>query len=958
MGKRTIGKAARALASLALCLSLGLGLCGRAAAAGYQDLGTLRVSVNGEIYGAQALRGDGGDIYLPASVGNALGRTLPTISYDGQVWANVSETDSCVYDEALSSLYIWDGLPAQAPTADKLYPALGDVSDGPITYREFFQMLDAAAEIAAGSVPSGWAVQFSGARNSDREMNRLGGCLAILYLAAALGGEYSEFNADWGPVNDRIGDGVWEETDAVYWSEDRPEMREFFPNYYDGYGGTGLGGFQEAEYIYEKTTDENGQERWIWNVFGVAYRYCIGRASLISGNTLYDYDTKANSLHFDRPLTKRDAAAALTRLIDSVPGSPNTPATKVGLNDPEARQADASILTPELLDWAKNQALPERWNGGVLSPNQDYESRSIDVQRAELTARKLSEYGFNCLRYMLTYQTLFDTRVTTVNLSELRKLDQVVAAALRYNLHLNLVTFSMPGRWSDHTADFQTGGEFDLFTNADRQTEALAVWALLAERYRDVPAAALSFQPLWEVMNQNLSTGCPVEPYTTQDAAPVYAELAKTIHAIDPDRLVIYEPTADNREDQTREEAAPFQEAMEGNKTGGPVQLLTNFCATAYVYAEMPPVGTGADIDNHTHSMFKPEYPVTVYEAQTEIRPGTPLLIKSLPAGTTVTVFLERNDPGAVTITADGNQLLTEPLEEGDYSAGLSPLSGLYPYAESGKSIAVTLSQETAELSIAFESESENGFLRWSGIRVDLPEEYARERWWFPSDYDAFLESGETGPHLVPELRQTSRILISPVGGRPSAPITVDAENLSYSTDYVADRAGRETVFRWGETVSGFAPGSATRVERAAFSIGTHYSSALAYYGDVLDMCDAYGLGWFTNDTAFNELFQSRVEEDPASTRYVGGAYTPCADGSVLRELLQLYQDHMPEGKALPPTEQYPPAGSQVFLAAYSPQGQMLSIEEGDPAQWPPSQSGTNRRAFLTDRDFRPLETR
>jgi len=87
----------------------------------------------------------------------------------------------------------------------------------------------------------------------------------------------------------------------------------------------------------------------------------------------------------------------------------------------------------------------------------DYNFVGMPVTDAEL--RNVANWGFNSARVMLTYQTLFDQDANTVNTAQLRQLDRLVAAAMKYNLHLNIVTFSMPGRWArfDSTTFTSTG---------------------------------------------------------------------------------------------------------------------------------------------------------------------------------------------------------------------------------------------------------------------------------------------------------------------------------------------------------------------------------------------------------------------------------------------------------------------------------------------------------------------
>ena len=71
---------------------------------------------------------------------------------------------------------------------------------------------------------------------------------------------------------------------------------------------------------------------------------------------------------------------------------------------------------------------------------------------SEEEMKQAANWGFNSVRVMLTYRTFFDEDANTVDLNKLKQLDKLVAAAMRYNLHLNLVTMTVPGRWRVNSA--------------------------------------------------------------------------------------------------------------------------------------------------------------------------------------------------------------------------------------------------------------------------------------------------------------------------------------------------------------------------------------------------------------------------------------------------------------------------------------------------------------------------
>lgn len=928
---------------LALCLTAGL--CAPAGAADGEDtrLRTLRVSVNGDVYQSLALlEGANGNIWLPAAtVVEFLEECPETREIDGTLWGDVSAAaDSCVYDEALGSLYIWNGLPEVGEAADVLYPEFGEPSDRTLTYREFFGMLDEAVKLANQEKLAQWQTVLPQARESEREMSRFEGAEAILHMVVTLGGEYSEFNADWSGIHSEMGDGIWEEVGRV------PNHEDLIPDPHPPYT---LGGFQEAQYVHNNTT---------WGAEGVATCYTYGRVSLVSGRILFDYDREARSMHFDQPLTARAAAQALTRLVDSVSTSPHTQTTYT-LNDPTALHYDEGIITPELLAWAEEMPAvsgdnPPRWNGVVMSQFGDYNNHNLlERNYFENSAKKLSELGFNSIRYMFTYQTLFNKGVTQVDVNKLRHLDQLVAYAMRYRIHLTLVTFSMPGRWTENYEDFTSQGEFDLFKDPVKQEQANAIWRMLATRYQDVPSSVLSFQPLWEVLNYNLSTGLSYDPYGPEDVAPVYAGLVETIHECDSDRLVICEPTANNNPEQIVSGSQAIWDAV---RKLGNVQMLSNFCSTAYVYAEMP--GTaGAHIDFWTHSMFKPSYPVTIYCLKNWVSQGYPLILNGgLPAGTQIEWYLDNSTDGTLEILSDSGTIYSEQLFTKTYNHVKGPLSGYYPYSESDKKIAFTLPANTGSVQFTFSGSTP---FNWCGLKLTLPAEYAQERWWYTSGYDQYQE-GESD-YKPPEKRPTSEILLCPRWSEDNVDTaTIHADTLTYTTRTVLEEANRDSIFQWGQAISRFAPGSATRIESAAFSLGTDYPSALAYYGDFLDMCDEYGIGWFSNDFHANGFFRFEGDWD---SLFPGSEYTACADGQALKEMLQLYQSHMPvriPASQMAVNYEGAPKDGRLFLAGYDGNGRMASLEEhglagsGGGFLFLP-QEGVDYRAFLVDGQFRPV---
>ncbi|MGB4659864.1 MAG: hypothetical protein WBI07_11820 [Mobilitalea sp.] len=843
----------------------------------YATYDEYRITVDGTVYQTKAYITQKNEVYVTSTVAKTLLGKKPsvTVMINGKTYASLSglakqcKVASYEYDNVMKASYIWTKNDNKFSDENRIkYYALGTPSEKQITYKEFFKLLDKTIKIADSKKYKKWNSMLKEARKSSRKMTRVEGMMAILYAAVTIGSDYSEFNINWSKINDEIGEKCWDEIDQL---QETSNLFQYLKNSYP----YDLGGFKETKYVYDG-----------WNVVAVAYRYSFGRSSLLNNQTLFDYDAINKNMHMSSIMTYSDALNALSRLLDSVEKK-ETEDQYISLSDQQVLSYDKSIITTELLEQAENMNNIKNgdvsdWCGFVLNGH-SYENRKIDANQFDIDAKHMSEWGFSVVRYMITYQSLFDKRVTKVDQTQLKKLDRLVASAIKYNIHLNLVTFSMPGRWPNNDFNTYTStGEFDLFTNEDRQKEAYAVWELLAKRYQNIPSSVLSFCPLWEVQNYNLSTGLPVEPYTPEQVAVVYEKLVSTIKKYGNDRLVIYEPTANSSSDFMVQDSQEIQDAIQGKYYN--VQMITNFCEMPYVYAEMTAV-EGEHIDNNNHSMFKPGYPTTIYAAkycfkQKEFMEFDGDLVK----GTTLKLYLSKVEgEGTFKVTGNGKELYSEQLSTKNYKTD-SPLSRYYPYAKSDKCISITLTEEIDDLKIEYSGD----YWEWSGIDVTLPKKYEVKRWWNTSSYDLFLEGKEeTLSAISPKLKSTSNIMISPNNDYSGDKITIHSD-ISFTSNAVIAQANKETINQWGDVIAEFAPNSLVRCEAANFNSGTDLESALSYYEDFLEMCKKNKLGWLSNDYDAIMAYESEF----ASFKFCGVQSVQYDESYLLVELLKFYQKY------------------------------------------------------------------
>ena len=349
------------------------------------------------------------------------------------------------------------------------------------------------------------------------------------------------------------------------------------------------------------------------------------------------------------------------------------------------------------------------------------------------------------------------------------------------------------------------------------------------------------------------------------------------IRAEDPDRLVIYEPTATNHELDIIRESTPIKAVADSK---GNAIISYNFCQTAYVYACMT-VTEGEHIDNMNSSMQIPEYPHYNYSVASSVLVGAPIVLDGLlPAGTTIDLYLERSSiGGTLQISADGICLYSEALEDAEYTIS-ERLSGSYPFATSEKQISVTLTEDTEELEISC---LRDGGFDLCGIYLTLPEKYAVERWYYAQAYDVYMGLEEEQGVFK---KRDSGVMLAPQHYDSGRHITIH-DDLSYTSEHIYQEASAETISAWSEAIAAFDGNCVIRFERADFS-GTTWASMSAYYEDLLKSFEDYGFSWWSNDwwILTEEYPQTRIIAECPSTEYAGYEHFNLE----LLQLLQKYQ--------------------------------------------------------------------
>ena len=120
--------------------------------------------------------------------------------------------------------------------------------------------------------------------------------MAVLKCALTLGDSFTEFNSDWLPVNDAIGEKVWDEINNI------PNPYQYINNDYP----YNSGGFTKDKYIYD------------WDFMSVAYRYAFGECRRRVENRYSTMMSQRNSMRPDDIMSYSEAMRAAIRLYESV----------------------------------------------------------------------------------------------------------------------------------------------------------------------------------------------------------------------------------------------------------------------------------------------------------------------------------------------------------------------------------------------------------------------------------------------------------------------------------------------------------------------------------------------------------------------------------------------------------------------------------------------------------------
>ncbi len=194
--------------------------------------------------------------------------------------------------------------------------------------------------------------------------------------------------------------------------------------------------------------------------------------------------------------------------------------------------AAAGLLPSAVLRGATAPAAekPPRWRGFNLL--EKFISAVANKPFREEDFAWIAEWGFNFVRLPMSYLCWSDAKHwREFREPVLREIDAGVAWGRQYGVHVNLNFHRAPG----YSVDASVAEPFNLWTDAEALEACAWHWRAFAQRYRDVPGSALSFNLLNEPATQS-----PTSTVWVDDAsyARVVRALVAAIRAESPGRPI------------------------------------------------------------------------------------------------------------------------------------------------------------------------------------------------------------------------------------------------------------------------------------------------------------------------------------------------------------------------------------------------------------------------------------
>ena len=582
--------------------------------------------------------------------------------------------------------------------------------------------------------------------------------------------------------------------------------------------------------------DDDVENKWDEAIHAILWN--ASHVSNISGIEIVGFDTEDIKWSWNKPFTWENAVRAITRLHDSF----EPEIVYASIDDPRVTTPDASIITPELIASAAKKEIHDikdlprqigffcgEGNGDLTQP-----------WRFGTTAKDIKEWaswGFNSLKYVPSWRHLFNNDMEA-NLSVFKSLDEMVAAAMEYGVHLYFGFCAVPGYGMYWAENFRDDYIMDTdILNPEKRQKAVNIWKAIATRYKDVPNVNLSFCPIQEITALYSPDGFGEgQSFTPEQILDFVDIMVDAIKEVTPERFIFYDalcfnlPTKNN--DLMPMAQQQYKHMTEKYKN---TRLVNNHMDMGYMFYEYSQ-GDG-NIDWAHHSVWVPTYPITLYDANSMIHDDNMLTIDGcLPEGTSIDFYIADADNATMIIAADSKTLYEETLN-GDFNMGYANAWG-EQFKKSDKKVTVTLNHDTKKVVLSASA----GIFNWCGIEVKLPKSYTVSRWWKPSGWD--VELGLITEEEVSQgwtMKPTSSVQIGSFtkdwdGGGLNITIKDD---VTFTSDHYYSISNKEITEQMVKEVCENFPKWSCRFEDV---LVTDMAGALNYWDETLEIFQRYNI--------------------------------------------------------------------------------------------------------------------
>jgi hypothetical protein len=707
------------------------------------------------------------------------------------------------YDDVLKAVYIWRQFTyytsADEEIARAVYFGLVPTTarqnlDAQITSKEFAEMLIRFVEKTDASKLAKWKEIAKLVLVSERKIDYEDAMFALSIAGELVGRNFLTRPSE--SLNEAVFEKFGEK--GFHFRFDYPEWPEsVWKRPVTLQGGT----------VYRVDSPfPSDDQRQYWtsdNFANFSWDFAMSKASSYNAMPLIVFGNK----NFNSPLSRRDAIKAVDRLYESP-----QPLNLIPYEQAAAKTYDKNIIPASLLknaEWLPTPTVKEfpYYTGFAYS--------DIGRHYYEQDFRAISEWGFNHIRFIIATSSFLCNRdVTVIDEGYLKELDEVVSWALRYGLHVNFQFGTFPGRevyWIGEKGEYDLNiSNYDYYTKSMYQQRVTRIWELLAKRYKGIPNNNLSFNINYEPNNRSISSTMEPSQHTDKQIHDVTKALITAIHAVDSNRLLLFE----------------------GAQNGELMTWLADLNAVQVYKGVEWGAGLIFDgwlgMDDIMDSGAVPKYQSA--SINDTINTDAPMIFKGdFHKGTEFTLELyEIHGLPQFVAEADGKEFFKKQFSTSDRNSKDKPYK-----------LKITLDRDAKEVVFSFAGKDEGLGCWWRNLEVTLPKPYTFNNWYYVRDSRSFIKkpsSNYTMDMYDPSPERRANIFIVNEDGITSVPETPGSNpfnRFNEKTDAIFTLAKKYGISP-GMNIEDFCP------------VWPASSDVVLCFHDILSSFKEHGIGWNT----------------------------------------------------------------------------------------------------------------